>query len=99
LKNTLEKVLKLEVVEFEWNTNLDPQFYNHLKDRDRLKSIGLIAQDVRQYYPEIVHTDERGYYTVDYNKLNAVLVESIKEQQLIIEDIENKIKYLQTKLK
>jgi hypothetical protein len=36
-----------------------------------------------------------GYYFIDYTKLNAVIVEGIKEQQLFIEDIDNKLEELE----
>ena len=98
LENTLNNILKFEVVEFEWNTNINPKLYEHFKNKDRLKSLGFIAQDIKQYYPEIVNYEKDGYYSLDYKKLNSVLVESIKEQQLFIEDIQEKIKKLETEL-
>jgi len=36
-----------------------------------------------------------GYYMIDYEKLNAVLVEAIKEQQLFIDYINNEIERLE----
>jgi hypothetical protein len=40
-----------------------------------------------------------GYYRINYPKLNAVLVEGIKEQQVFIEDIEQQLIELENKLK
>ena len=45
------------------------------------KSAGVIAQEVEEILPEIVHTNEDGIKTVNYNGIIALLVESIKEQQ------------------
>jgi hypothetical protein len=39
-----------------------------------------------------------GYYYIDYNKLNSVLVEAIKSQQVFIEDIKEQINELENKL-
>jgi hypothetical protein len=95
----LESILKFEVVEFDWNKNLNENQYVYYQKKNRLHSIGLIAQDIRQYYPEVVELLGTGYYRIDYPKLNAVLVEGIKEQQIFIEDIEEQLKELENKLK
>jgi hypothetical protein len=97
LENVLEKVLKFEVVEFEWNEKIGNSIYNFFKERGRLNSLGLIAQDIRQYYPEVVEIGDDGYYQLDYNKLNAVLVEAIKEQQIIIEALGTELELLEKK--
>ena len=34
---------------------------------------------------------KNGYYTVDYSKVNALLVEGIKEQQVFIDEVEKDI--------
>jgi len=51
---------------------------------DERKQIGFSAQEIESLYPEIVHTNERGFKLVDYSRLTPVLVEAIKEQQEII---------------
>jgi hypothetical protein len=98
LENTLQNILNLEVVEFEWNKNIDPNDYEYFKSKNKLKSIGFIAQNIRQYYPEIVESDERGFYYLNYPKLNAVLVEAIKDQQVYIDNIQKEIEILENKL-
>jgi hypothetical protein len=91
--------LNFEVVQFDWNDKLSYGDYKRLKESDKLHSIGLIAQDIRQYYPEVVEIMPSGYYRINYPKLNAVLVEGIKEQQVFIEDIEQQLIELENKLK
>ena len=56
-----------------------------------MHSIGFIAQEVKKIYPELVELRGDGYYTVHYSKINAILVEGIKEQQVFIEDLEKTI--------
>jgi hypothetical protein len=41
--------------------------------------VGVIAQEVQQLLPEVVRTDESGFLSVDYGKLTAILIESVKE--------------------
>lgn len=48
------------------------------------KQFGFIAQDIEKVFPELVSTDENGYLSVDYQGLIPVLIEALKEQQLII---------------
>ena len=90
LENSLGNVLKLQGVSYEWKTE-------EYKDKnfDEGKQIGLIAQEVEKVIPELVSTDNEGYKAVSYEKLTAVLVEAIKEQQKKIAELENRIKMLE----
>ena len=99
LKDSLETLMKLEVVEYDWNNNLNETEYKYFEKNKNLHTIGLIAQNVRQYYPEVVELGFNGYYSLNYTKLNSVLVEAIKEQQLFIEDIDKELEYIESKLK
>jgi hypothetical protein len=83
----------------DWNSNLNETEYKYFEKNKKLHTIGLIAQNVRQYYPEVVELGSNGYYRLDYTKLNSVLVEAIKEQQLFIEDIDKELEYIESKLK
>jgi hypothetical protein len=96
--DALEKIMKLEAVEYDWNTNLNKTQYEYFEKNKRLHAIGLIAQNVRLYFPEVVSINGEGYYYIEYNKLNGVLVEAIKSQQVFIEDIKEQINELENKL-
>ena len=89
--------MKIDVVEYDWNNKF--REYEDLQEKEKLHTIGLIAQNVKEYYPEVVSINSDGYYWVDYVKLNAVLVEAIKEQQVFIEDIDKELEYIESKLK
>jgi hypothetical protein len=99
LKNVLDSIMKIEAVEYDWNENLNPGLLNYFKKQQKLHTIGLIAQNVRMYFPEAVSMNADGYYSIDYHKLNAVLVEGIKEQQVFIEDIDKQLEYIESKIK
>ena len=47
--------------------------------------------------PEIVQTDTDGFKSIDYTKLGPVLIEAIKEQQKIIDDLKERIEVLEGK--
>ena len=98
LKDSLETLMKLEVVEYNWNSNLNKSEYTYFEKNKNLHTIGLIAQNVKQYYPEVVELGSNGYYRLDYTKLNSVLVEAIKEQQLFIDSIDKELEYIESKL-
>ncbi|MDH4035762.1 MAG: tail fiber domain-containing protein, partial [candidate division Zixibacteria bacterium] len=76
LSGSLDKVLKMRGVSYDWNQVDYPKH-----DFDDQKHLGFIAQEVEELYPEMVMTDKNGYKSVDYSRLTPVLVEAIKEQQ------------------
>jgi hypothetical protein len=60
-------------------SNLNGQHY-FWKDRTKSqeRQTGLIAQEVEQYFPELVTTDEKGFKAVNYIGLIPHLIESVK---------------------
>ena len=83
LREPLEKLLSLRGISHQWRTEEFPDM--HFSDR---RSIGFIAQEMEKVYPELVQTDRKGYKSVDYAKLTPALVEAIKEQQKLIEQLQ-----------
>jgi len=88
-KECLSLVQDLQGVEFKWN------FDNPGKPG---RQIGLIAQDVEKVVPEVVdeknklgEDDDILYKRVEYDKLIPLLIESIKEQQSQIEELQQKV--------
>jgi hypothetical protein len=49
--------------------------------------VGVIAQEVEKVLPEIVETRGNGYKAVKYEKLTALLIQAVNEQQKQIEDL------------
>ena len=76
LEGALNNVLRLRGVSYFWKTEEFPQ-----KGFTEEKQIGLIAQELEKVIPELVHTDNEGYKSVSYDKLTAILIEAVKEQQ------------------
>ena len=70
-----------------WNTEKYPE-----KKFLPKRQLGFKAQEVQQILPEIVNATAHGYLSVEYGKVVPLLIEAIKEQQSIIEDLENKLK-------
>ena len=53
--------------------------------------IGLLAQDVERVVPEVVHDGPDGYKYIRYPQLTALLIEAVKEQQALIEELSARI--------
>ncbi len=94
IENPLQKVLKLRGVTFHWKTK---EFPNRMFSENR--ALGFIAQEVEQVIPEVVQTENstEGFKSVQYDKVVALLVEAIKEQQKQIEQLQQKVKELTEK--
>jgi hypothetical protein len=54
--------------------------------------IGVIAQELKEIYPELVGTSDDGFYYVDYQHLSGVLLQAINEQQVQIDNLEKMVK-------
>jgi hypothetical protein len=93
IENALEKILAIPVREFDWNSSY--YFYDKYTQTGKIHSIGVIAQELLDVVPMVVHKDGQGYYWVDYNKLNGLLIEGVKEQQRSIYEINSQIEELE----
>jgi hypothetical protein len=94
ITNSLQKVLALRGVHFNWNRTAFPE--RMFSDK---KTIGFIAQEVEKVVPEIVQTENtpEQYKSVHYDKVVALLVEAIKEQQKQINQLQKQVKILRKK--
>jgi hypothetical protein len=79
IEGSLDKIGKINGYEFDWN---DKQ--SAYKGHD----IGVVAQEIEEVLPEVVTTRGDGYKAVKYDKIVPLLIESIKELQKKVEDIE-----------
>jgi len=96
IENPLQKVLQLRGVNFDWNKNAFPD-----RSFSESKAIGFIAQEVEKVLPEVVQTEKtaEGYKAVQYDKVVALLVEAIKEQQKQIDALKLELKKQRKKRK
>lgn len=71
--------------------NLNPVLY-HFKDQDRKNvRIGIIAQEVEQYFPEVVKENENGIKSVNYAELSVIALSAVKSLTKRIEELEEKL--------
>ncbi|MCW0484649.1 tail fiber domain-containing protein [Gaoshiqia sediminis] len=85
LSTAIDKISKLNPVEYI---------------KDDKKSIGFIAQELREIYPEFVLgvETENSYLSVNYSQIVAVLTKSIQEQQAMINELQKEVKELRNKI-
>ena len=99
IENPLDKIKALRGVEYDWNGGT----------RKGKHDLGLIAQEVEKVLPNIVHEHEMPflnddeedttlYKTVDYEKMVAVLIEGMKEQQNQIDSLKSELTEIKGKL-
>ena len=91
IENALFKVKQLKGIEFDWNDKAGEV------EREKGHDVGLIAQEVEKVLPEIVQTREDGIKAIQYDKVTTLLVQAIKEQQELIEELQEKVERLENK--
>ena len=94
IENSLGKIAQLNPVTYEWKNETYPD-----KNFQDGKQVGLIAQDVEKVFPSLVSTDSEGYKSIDYSKINVLLIEAMQEQQKSVDELKKEVTELRNKLK
>ena len=111
IHNALEKVLALQGITYHWKPEDDIKAlygakeqwtYQYAPDYDcaftETTQAGFAADEVESVIPELVFIDANNFKSIDYMKMNAYLVEAVKEQQAIIKKQNDKIADLESKI-
>ena len=77
IPKALEKVLQLRGVTFDRTDG----------DSKAVKSMGLVAQELEEFVPEVVVTNSNGLKSVAYANMVGLLIEAIKEQNETIQEL------------
>jgi hypothetical protein len=80
LDGALDKIDAIRGVHYHWIDAAQPQS----------RQVGVIAQEIQAVYPELVMQGGNGYLSVDYPKLTAVLIQSVKELKTLVMSLANK---------
>ena len=87
MEDESECIYTLRPVTFNWNEF--SKTYNKNKNTS-INNFGLIAQDVEEIIPELIHnmyvSDIKG---IDYIQLIPILIQSVKELELELIELEN----------
>ena len=81
IENALDKISKISGNTYDWKEE------NKIEHGYEGNDVGVIAQEIEAVLPQLVQTRENGFKAVKYDKLVALLIEGIKEQQSQIEKL------------
>ena len=81
IENALDKISKISGNTYDWKAE------NKIEHGYEGNDVGVIAQEIEAVLPQLVQTRENGFKAVKYDKLVALLIEGIKEQQSQIEKL------------
>ena len=79
--SAIDKLNTIGGYEFDWNNSSEHSGHD----------VGVIAQEIEKVLPEVVVTRGNGYKAVRYEKIVALLIQAIKEQQSQIDDLKSRL--------
>ena len=90
--SVLERLVALTPVTYSWNETAHELY---AKSMDTI-STGLIAQNVEEYFPELVSRNEDDYRQVNFTALPYYIIQAIKEMWAIVTGHDERIVELET---
>ena len=87
ISNALDKTLKLRGVMYNDRNQVESQDL----DSGSEHKIGLIGQEVEEIVPQVVFRDKKGFCSISYTSIIPLLIEAMKEQQKMIEELKDTI--------
>jgi hypothetical protein len=88
IDNPIEKINQIGGYEYDW---IPMEGIHENEGHD----IGVIAQEIEAILPEIVTRRENGYLAVKYERIVALLIECVKDQQVQIDELKNRLNNIQ----
>jgi hypothetical protein len=88
ISHPLEKVMALRGVTYNWKDSAMSK-----------RMMGMVAQEVLSVVPELVFENKTtGYYGINYGETSGLLIEAIKEQQKMIQELKKDLSALQIEI-
>jgi hypothetical protein len=86
IENALEKIDIISGVYYNWTDEAIQLFPEKNKDVE----VGVIAQEIQEILPEVVALRDNGYYAVKYDRIIALLIQSVKELKTQVNELKDK---------
>lgn len=84
-----------DLIDYNYNVNLiKPITYTWKDNKDKRKKIGYSAQQIQEFLPEVVNTDDNGMLSVDYNQIFVAKIDMLEN---LIQELKSEIEILKTK--
>ena len=64
--------------------------YTLKDDESNKQQVGLIAQEVKEFFPELITEDEKGVLSLDYSRLTVIILRVLKDVIDRVKKLENK---------
>ena len=104
-QNSLDNLLKINPVSYHLkqieihsvggDSTKVQKYYNEKDQLFTKTKFGVIAQELKEIYPDMVYQDSDGNLGVAYTELIAVLIKAVQAQQKEISDLSDRIKKLE----
>ncbi len=94
LKNGLSIIKRLNGYSYEYKQSPE----DIKKGTPAEKSIGIIAQELREVAPDLVKESGQGHVMVNYDGITPILIEAVKEQQTQIDNLQSENSDLKARL-
>ncbi|MEL6134976.1 MAG: tail fiber domain-containing protein, partial [Bacteroidota bacterium] len=98
VESALDKVQTLRGVTYTYVNEKFGTTADYREMDPETKVYGFIAQEVEKVAPELVHINDEGYYSLSYDGVTPILVEAVKEQQMLIEELRKEMAALKQQL-
>lgn len=90
LENVLNAVSKLNCISYDYKTSE----FSH-KNFPESRQVGVIAQEVKSTFPELVRLDQEGDLQVNYSQLSTIALQAVKELSAMLEQSNQRIAKLE----
>ena len=88
----LEKINQIQVRNFEYKTEDEiTELPSHAAIKKEGLQLGVIAQEIEDILPDIVHTEDTGCKTVNPDNMTWYLVNAVKELSAQVEELKTKL--------
>jgi hypothetical protein len=95
-KETLSENIDAKACDTCTNSMLESQIIPEIKD-NRMH-YGFLAQEVKEIFPDVVTSDERGLLAIDYDAFIPMLVDCIKKMDIQIDDLQQIVAMQQSEI-
>lgn len=90
IENALQRIRQVNGVQYTMKSENFEEIPEEKREEFTHNEYGVIAQDLQRIFPELVVPDEDGNYGVKYTRLIPIMIEAIKEQQNMIDSLQQK---------
>ena len=89
IESIADKFAKIRTVEYGWRVDEFPE-----RDFPSGKTIGVLAQEVKEQFPELVIEQDDGFYKVNQSRLQIYANKALKEQIVRTQELEKENKQM-----